>query len=72
MKLKDGIGEKLSIVSNLVGTAIMCVCTAFPLGWELSLACGAVVPFSLVAAIILSNVSSMKLYLELHTIRGAA
>lgn len=57
MKLKDGIGEKLSIVANLVGTAIMSIGTAFPLGWELSLACGSVVPFSLIAAIILSNVS---------------
>lgn len=61
MKLKDGMGEKLSIVANLVGTAIMCIGTALPLGWELSLACGAVVPFSLTAAIILSNVSSLKL-----------
>lgn len=59
MKIKDGIGEKLSIVANLVGTSVMCVCTSLPLGWELTLACGAVMPFSLTAAIILSNVSSL-------------
>ncbi|KAM3968871.1 LOW QUALITY PROTEIN: multidrug resistance protein homolog 49-like [Aphomia sociella] len=55
MKLKEGLGEKLSVVANLVGTAIICICTAFPLGWELTLACITVLPFSIVASIILSN-----------------
>lgn len=57
MKLKDGMGDKLSIVANLMGTAIICLAQAFPLGWELTLACCTVVPFSIGASIILTNVS---------------
>lgn len=56
MKLKDGMGEKLSVVSNLMGTALICLCQAFPLGWELTLACITVVPFSITASVILSKV----------------
>ncbi|XP_059046316.1 multidrug resistance protein homolog 49-like [Achroia grisella] len=55
MKLKEGMGEKLSVVGNLVGTAIICICAAFPLGWELTLACITVVPFSIGASVILSK-----------------
>ncbi|XP_073952681.1 multidrug resistance protein homolog 49-like [Choristoneura fumiferana] len=55
MKLKEGMGEKLAVVSNLIGTAIICICQAFPLGWELTLACMTVVPFSIGASVILSN-----------------
>lgn len=57
MKLKEGMGEKIAVVANLVGTAILCLCTAFPLGWELSLACISVMPFSLATSIAMSNVS---------------
>lgn len=57
MKIKDGMGEKLAVVSNLVGTAIICLCQAFPMGWELTLACFSVVPFSIAASVVLSNVS---------------
>lgn len=57
MKLKDGMGDKLSVVANLMGTAIICLAQAFPLGWELTLACCTVVPFSIGASIILTNVS---------------
>ncbi|CAG4942049.1 unnamed protein product [Colias eurytheme] len=55
MKLKEGMGEKIGVVANLVGTAIICLCQAFPQGWELTLACITVVPFSLAASILLSN-----------------
>lgn len=61
MKLKEGMGEKLAVVSNLIGTAIICICQAFPLGWELTLACLTVVPFSIGASVILSNVSLKEL-----------
>ncbi|XP_047524484.1 multidrug resistance protein homolog 49-like [Pieris napi] len=55
MKLKEGIGEKVGVVANLVGTAIICLCQSFPQGWELTLACVTVVPFSIAASVILSN-----------------
>lgn len=57
MALKEGMGDKLAVVSNLVGTAIICLATAFPLGWELTLACVSVMPFSIAVSIILTNVS---------------
>lgn len=57
MKLKEGMGDKLSVVANLMGTAVICLAQAFPLGWELTLACCTVVPFSIGASIILTNVS---------------
>lgn len=57
LKLKDGMGEKLAIVGNLVGTAIISIIVAFPLGWQLTLACLTVVPFSVAASVALSNVS---------------
>lgn len=57
MALKEGMGEKLAVVSNLVGTSIICLCTAFPLGWELTLACVSVMPFSIAVSIALTNVS---------------
>lgn len=63
MKLKEGMGDKLSVVSNLVGTAIICLCQAFPMGWELTLACVTVVPFSIAASVILSNV--INVYINL-------
>ncbi|XP_063394419.1 multidrug resistance protein homolog 49-like [Cydia fagiglandana] len=58
MKLKEGMGEKLAVVSNLLGTAIISICQSFPLGWELTLACLTVLPFSLAASIILSDYQS--------------
>lgn len=58
VKLKDGMGDKLSVVANLIGSAISCFCQVFPLGWELSLACGALVPFSMAATIALTKVST--------------
>ncbi|XP_075991226.1 multidrug resistance protein homolog 49-like [Anticarsia gemmatalis] len=54
-KLKDGMGEKLAVVSNLMGTAILCICIAFPLGWNLALACATVMPFSIASSVALSN-----------------
>lgn len=57
-KLKDGMGDKLTVVSNLAGTFIISVCEAFPLGWELTLACLAIVPFSIASSVWLSNVSA--------------
>ena len=59
MALKEGMGDKLAVVSNLVGTAIICLATAFPLGWELTLACVSVMPFSIAVSIILTNVSKL-------------
>ncbi|KAI5641363.1 ABC transporter transmembrane region domain-containing protein [Phthorimaea operculella] len=55
MKLKDGMGDKICVVANLVGTAALSLVVAFPLGWELTLACGAVVPFSIAASVLLTN-----------------
>ncbi|KAJ2954418.1 hypothetical protein O0L34_g2685 [Tuta absoluta] len=55
MKLKEGMAEKICVVGNLVGTATLSLLIAFPLGWELSLACGAVVPFSIAASVLLTN-----------------
>lgn len=59
MALKEGMGDKLSVVSNLVGTCILCLCASFPLGWELTLACISVMPFSLAVSIALANVSTV-------------
>lgn len=59
-KLKDGMGEKLAVVSNLLGTALICFCVAVPMGWQLALACAAVMPFSIAASVALSNVSTKK------------
>lgn len=58
MALKDGMGDKVAVVSNLVGTAIICLSTAFPLGWELTLACVSVMPFSIAVSVALTNVST--------------
>ncbi|VVC86230.1 multidrug resistance protein homolog 49-like [Leptidea sinapis] len=58
MKIKDGIGEKLGVVANLLGTGIMCLAQAFPLGWELALACVTVIPFSITSSYLLSNYQS--------------
>ena len=60
MALKEGMGDKLAVVSNLMGTAIICLATAFPLGWELTLACASVMPFSITASIFLTNVSNLN------------
>ncbi|XP_063394078.1 multidrug resistance protein homolog 49-like isoform X1 [Cydia fagiglandana] len=66
MKLKDGMGEKVAVVSNLIGTAIICICQAFPLGWELALACLSVVPFSIAASVILSNYQTKSSVREMN------
>ncbi|XP_026317561.1 multidrug resistance protein homolog 49-like isoform X2 [Hyposmocoma kahamanoa] len=55
VKLKDGMGDKLSVVANLIGGSIYCLVQVFPLGWELSLACSSLVPFSIVATIALTK-----------------
>ncbi|XP_048004619.1 multidrug resistance protein homolog 49-like [Leguminivora glycinivorella] len=65
MKLKEGMGEKLAVVSNLLGTAIISICQSFPLGWELTLACLTVLPFSLAASIKLSDYQSKSSVREL-------
>ncbi|KAL4704734.1 hypothetical protein ACJJTC_006512, partial [Scirpophaga incertulas] len=67
VKLKEGMGEKLSVVSNLVGTCVICLCTAFPLGWELTLACCTVVPFSITASVLLSNYQTSSSIRELES-----
>ncbi|XP_063837633.1 multidrug resistance protein homolog 49-like [Ostrinia nubilalis] len=67
MKLKEGMGEKLSVVANLVGTFIICLCTAFPLGWELTLACVSVVPFSIITSVILSNYQTSSSIVEMES-----
>ena len=61
MKLKDGMSDKLAVVANLLGTSVICIGIAFPLGWELALACISVMPFSIAAAVALSNVSLFTL-----------
>ncbi|XP_063890908.1 multidrug resistance protein homolog 49 [Helicoverpa armigera] len=55
MKLKEGMSEKLAVVGNLLGTSIICIAVAIPLGWELALACITVMPFSVAASVYLSN-----------------
>ncbi|XP_041987757.1 multidrug resistance protein homolog 49-like [Aricia agestis] len=67
MKLKDGIGEKLAVVSNLIGTALICLCQAFPMGWELCLACCSVVPFSIAASVVLSNYQTKSSIREMES-----
>ncbi|CAG4929505.1 unnamed protein product [Parnassius apollo] len=66
-KLKEGMGDKLGIVANLAGTAIFCLCQSFSLGWELTLACITVVPFSMTASIILSNYQTKSSFREMDT-----
>nr|ADV76539.1 ATP-binding cassette sub-family B member 3 [Trichoplusia ni] len=67
MALKEGMGEKLAVVSNLVGTSIICLCTAFPLGWELTLACVSVMPFSIAVSIALTNYQTKSSMLEMES-----
>ncbi|CAB3225437.1 unnamed protein product [Arctia plantaginis] len=67
MSLKEGMGEKLAVVSNLVGTCIICLATAFPIGWELTLACVSIMPLSLAASIILSNYQTKSSMLEMES-----
>ncbi|CAH0703399.1 unnamed protein product [Spodoptera exigua] len=67
MSLKEGMGDKLAVVSNLVGTAIICLCTAFPLGWELTLACVSIMPFSIAVSIILTNYQTKSSILEMES-----
>lgn len=57
VKLKDGMGDKLAIVGNLVGTSLISIAVAIPLGWELALACITVMPLCVAASVALSNVS---------------
>ncbi|XP_030031864.2 multidrug resistance protein homolog 49 [Manduca sexta] len=66
-KLKDGMGEKLAVVSNLVGTSLLCICTSFPLGWELTLACLVVMPFSIGASVYLSNYQTKSSIREMES-----
>ncbi|XP_072931072.1 multidrug resistance protein homolog 49-like [Epargyreus clarus] len=67
MKLKDGMGEKLAIVANLAGTAIISLCQAFPMGWELTLACVTVVPFSITASVLLSKYQTKSSIREMES-----
>ncbi|XP_049693223.2 multidrug resistance protein homolog 49 [Helicoverpa armigera] len=67
MALKEGMGDKVAVVSNLVGTAIICLCTAFPLGWELTLACVSVMPFSIAVSILLTNYQTKSSILEMES-----
>ncbi|XP_045458095.1 multidrug resistance protein homolog 49-like [Melitaea cinxia] len=67
MKIKDGMGEKLAVVANLIGTAIICLCQAFPMGWELSLACFTIVPFSIAASVVLSNYQTKSSIREMES-----
>ncbi|KAJ2954416.1 hypothetical protein O0L34_g2683 [Tuta absoluta] len=71
MKLKDGMGEKLCVVANLVGTATMSLLVPFPLGWELTLACGSVVPFSIAASVLLTNYQTKSSVQELQAFSQA-
>ncbi|CAG4929498.1 unnamed protein product [Parnassius apollo] len=65
MKLKEGMGDKLGVVANLAGTAIISLCQSISLGWELTLACITVVPFSITASIILSNYQTKSSFREM-------
>uniref|UniRef100_A0A2A4J7A7 ABC-type xenobiotic transporter n=1 Tax=Heliothis virescens TaxID=7102 RepID=A0A2A4J7A7_HELVI len=67
MALKEGMGDKVAVVSNLVGTAIICLCTAFPLGWELTLACVSVMPFSIAVSVLLTNYQTKSSILEMES-----
>ncbi|XP_047544251.1 multidrug resistance protein homolog 49-like [Vanessa atalanta] len=67
MKLKEGMGEKIGVVSNLIGTAIICLCQSFPMGWELTLACVSVVPFSIAASVVLSNYQTKSSIREMES-----
>ncbi|CAG9136478.1 unnamed protein product [Plutella xylostella] len=67
LKLKDGLGEKLAIVANLVGTAVLCIAAAFPQGWQLTLACASVVPCSIAASVALANYQTKSSVRELNS-----
>ncbi|XP_048489395.1 multidrug resistance protein homolog 49 [Plutella xylostella] len=71
IKLKDGMGEKIGVVANLVGTAVISFCQAFPLGWELTLTCMSVLPFSVAAAVALSNYQTRSSTKEMNAFSKA-
>lgn len=60
VKLKDGMGDKLSVVASLLGSSVVFLAQTFPLGWELSLACSAMVPFCIAATVAVTTVSLQK------------
>ncbi|CAB3225446.1 unnamed protein product [Arctia plantaginis] len=66
-KLKEGMGEKLGAVSNSLGTAVLCFGFSLPLGWELALACATVMPFSIAAAVALSNYQTKSATREMES-----
>lgn len=68
VKLKDGMGDKLSVVANLIGSFIFCFFQAFPIGWELSLACSTLLPFSIAAIIALTKVSIIEKNLNIQKV----
>ncbi|XP_048487595.1 multidrug resistance protein homolog 49 [Plutella xylostella] len=62
-KLRSGMGEKLTVISNYVGSAVICLSQALPLGWQLALVCMCMVPVTFASSILLSRyqtLSSMK------------
>lgn len=66
-KLKEGMGEKLAIVSHLLGTAIISTCVAFPVGWQLTLACLSVMPLSIAASVGLAHYQTKSSMRELES-----
>ncbi|CAH0578089.1 unnamed protein product [Chrysodeixis includens] len=67
VKLKDGMGDKLAIVGNLVGTSLISIAVAIPLGWELALACITVMPLCVAASVALSNYQTKSSARELES-----
>ncbi|XP_022833220.1 multidrug resistance protein homolog 49-like [Spodoptera litura] len=67
MKLKEGMSEKLAVVGNLLGTSVISIAVAIPLGWELALACITVMPFSVAASVYLTNYQTKSSARELES-----
>ncbi|XP_013173168.1 PREDICTED: multidrug resistance protein homolog 49-like [Papilio xuthus] len=65
MKLKEGMGDKLGVIANLVGTSVLCICQSLSFGWELTLACITVIPFAVAASVILSNYQTRSMAREM-------
>ncbi|CAB3235155.1 unnamed protein product [Arctia plantaginis] len=66
-KIKEGMGEKLGAVSNLIGTSLFCLCISFPLGWELTLACATLIPFCVAAAVALTSYQTKSAIREMES-----
>ncbi|CAG9088943.1 unnamed protein product [Plutella xylostella] len=69
-KLRSGMGEKLTVISNYVGSAVICLSQALPLGWQLALVCMCMVPVTFASSILLSRMKNAKERVQWGSIKG--